>query len=160
MRTTIDPIAVEEFLALGRIAVVGASDRKENFGRTVYTELKAHDHEVVAVHPTATTVDGDPAYPDLAAVPGQVDGVVVMVPAVESSEVVRACVDRGVRHVWLFRGAGTGAVSEEALGVCREHDIAVVAGACPLMFLEPVGLVHRIHRNFRHLNGSLARTPA
>lgn len=38
----------------------------------------------------------------------------------------------------------------------RDHGVVVVAGACPLMFLEPVGRVHRIHRAGRRSNGSLA----
>ena len=158
MRTTIDPTTVSEFLAQRRIAVVGASDRKGNFGRAVYVGLKAHGHDVVAVHPTAT-VDGDPAHPDLASVPGGVDAVVVMVHRDLAADVVGECIDLGIQHVWLFRGGGgASAVSEEAQTVCDEYNLDVVAGACPLMFLEPVGLIHRIHRGFRHVNGSLARS--
>jgi hypothetical protein len=48
-------------------------------------------------------------------------------------------------------------MSEEAVHLCRDHRVSVVAGACPLMFLEPVGWFHRLHRAARRLNGSLAR---
>jgi hypothetical protein len=32
-----------------------------------------------------------------------------------------------------------------------------VVEACPLMFLEPVGWFHRVHRSLRHANKSLAK---
>ena len=84
-----------------------------------------------------------------------------MVRADAAADVVRACARRGVGHVWLFKGlGGSGAVSDEAVEERERHGIAVVAGACPLMFLEPVGLVHRIHRAARRANRSLVRTAA
>ena len=73
--------------------------------------------------------------------------------------VVRACAARGVSHVWLFKGLGGRGADSDAAARVRRHDIAVVAGACPLMFLEPVGLVHRLHRSARRANRSLVRSP-
>ena len=64
----------------------------------------------------------------------------------------------GIRHVWLFRGLGSaGALCDEAVAVCREHDVDVIAGACPLMFLERTGFPHRVHRGLRRINHSLVR---
>lgn len=154
----VDPAVVDDFLAQRRVAVVGASDESSNFGHTIYGELRDHGYEVVAVHPTATTVMGDAAFPTLAEVPGALDGVIVMVPQRASTEVVRAALDRGVPRIWLFKGGGAGAVSHEAIELARTGGAAVVPGACPLMFLTPVASVHRIHRGARHLSGSLART--
>lgn len=154
----LDPALAQEFLAQRRFAVVGASDEPSSFGRTICKELQAHGYEAVAVNPHASTVLDEPCYPDVAAVPGGVDGAIVMVHHERSPDIVRACIAAGVPRVWLFKGVGgPGAVSDEAVALCHEHGIPVVAGACPLMFLEPVGLVHRIHRGLRHLNGSLAR---
>ena len=154
----IDPTTVETFLGLPRIGVVGASDDPKNFGRTICHELRAHGRDVTAVHPTATTVDGGPCYPDLASVPGGVDGVIVMVAGAQAIQVVRQCIAQKIGWVWLFQGVGgAGAVTNEALELCAEHGISVVPGACPLMFLEPVAWFHRLHRGVRHFNGSLAR---
>jgi uncharacterized protein len=154
----IDPRVPQEFLAQRRIAVVGASDAKDSFGGTIYQELRDHGHDPVAVNPSADTVRGDPCYPDLASVPGDLDGVIVMVHRDRAADVVRDCVAKGVPRVWLFKGVGgAGAVSEEAVELCREHGIAVVPGACPLMFLEPVAWFHRVHRRMRRMNRSLAR---
>ena len=151
--------AVDEFLAGHRIAVVGVSEASDNFAHTIYRELAAHGYEPVAVHPTATTVDGDPVHRDVASVPGDLDGVIVMVSADHADEVVRQCIDRGIEQIWLFQGiGGGGAVSEAAVRSCADAGVNVVPGACPLMFLEPVGWGHRVHRSARRLRGNLVVT--
>lgn len=141
---------VDAFLAGHRIAVIGASDDPKSFARTIYTELKAHGYEPVAVHPNAGSVDGDPAHSDLASVPGHLDGAIVMVSAEHAVDVVGECIDGGIEKIWLFQGlGGPGAVSEEAVRACADAGVDVVPGACPLMFLEPVGWFHRLHRSAR-----------
>jgi predicted CoA-binding protein len=156
----IDERECREFLALGRLAVVGASADPHQFGNAVFRTLREHGIDVVPVHPTAQEVAGAPAFPDVASIPGRVDGVIVMVAGEAAVGVVRACAARGVSHVWLFKGlGGRGADSDAARRECALHDLAVVAGACPLMFLEPVGLVHRLHRSARRANRSLVCSP-
>jgi uncharacterized protein len=157
-REVVDPEVAADVLAQRRLVVVGASDAKDNFARTVYEELRGHGYDVAAVHPTAPTVLGDAAYESLAEVPGPIDAVIVMVHRDRAVGVVEEAITLGVPRVWLFKGAGAGSVSPEAIELCRQHDVAVVPGACPLMFLDPVASVHRIHRGIRHLNGSLGRT--
>jgi predicted CoA-binding protein len=152
----VDTNAVERFLSGHRFAVVGASDDPKNFGRTIVAELQKHGYEVVPVHPRAATVGGLACVADLASVPDPLDGVIVMVAAPGSTEVVQAAIARGVHRIWLFQGVGgAGAVSDEALALCAEHEVDVVAGACPLMFLEPVGWFHRMHRSVRRRRGAL-----
>ena len=154
----ISTIQAEEFLTHRRLAVIGASDAPGNFGGSVYDELRKRGYEPVAVNPAATTVRGDPCYPDLASVPGEVEGAIVMVRREHAAEVVAECADRGVPRVWLFRGVGgAGAVSGDALAVAHEHGLEVVAGACPIMFLEPVDWIHRVHRAVRRMKGDVVR---
>src|SRR6188474_475552 len=71
--------AVREFLAQRRLAVVGVSDAKGSFAKTVYRELRTHGYDIVPVNPSASSVDGDRCFPDLASVPGDIDGAIVMV---------------------------------------------------------------------------------
>jgi len=93
-------------------------------------------------------LEGDASYECLSSVPDPIDGVIVMVPAESAADVVRQAVERGIPRVWLHRGAGKGSVSPEAIELCRANGVAVVDGACPLMFDEPVRGVHCIHRLF------------
>ena len=152
----IDPAQARSFLTTGRVAVIGASDEQGNFGRTVCQALRSHGSEVVAVHPEATGSAGAPAYRSIEAVPPPIDTAVVMVPAALAEGVVTDCISLGIRRIWLFKGIGPGSVSEEALDACRDAGVEVVAGACPLMFLEPVGGVHRVHRFVRRARGAVA----
>ncbi len=156
----VDPAQATAFLSAGRIVVVGASDDPKNFGRTIVEALVKQRKDVVAVHPHATTVAGAACYPMIAAVPGQVDGVIVMVPAERALDVVQECVDRKVSRVWLFQGLGHGAASAEAVQLCEESDIEVIPGACPLMFLEPVSGVHKLHRAIRRARGAVGKAAA
>lgn len=158
MPEPVDLGSVQRFLAVRRIAIVGASADSRKFGNAVYRAFRDRGYEVIPVNSAADTIEGDVCYPDLDAIPGDLEGAVVMVNREAAVGVVRACARRGVPRVWLFKGlGGPGSVSAEALQVCREHDLDVVPGACPLMFLEPVGWFHRVHRSLRRHNGSLRR---
>ena len=148
---------VQTFLEGRRFAVVGASADEKNFGGTIYRELKTHGYEPVAVNRSGGTIDGDVCFPSLGAVPGTLDGVIVMVKRDAAVEVIRECASLGIERVWLFKGVGGGAVSDEAIQLCADSGIEVIPGACPLMFLEPVASMHRFHRGIRHLTGSLSR---
>lgn len=157
----VDATAATRFLGAGRLAVVGASDARDSFGRTIYTELRDRSTDVVPVHPSVATVAGDPCYDSLAAVPGELDGAIVMVAAPASVDVVRDAAERGVPRVWLFQGVGgPGAASPEAVAAARELGLEVVPGACPLMFLEPTAWIHRAHRAIRRARGRIAETAA
>jgi hypothetical protein len=148
--------SVATFLAGHRIALIGASDDPKNFSSTVLTELVAHDYDVVPVNPTKDRVADRPCYAEIGDVPGALDGVIVMVPAAASADAVRATIAAGVANIWLFRGVGgSGSSTEEASALCREAGINVVDGACPLMFLEPTGWFHRLHRTIRHMRGDV-----
>ena len=156
----IDPAIPQRFLELHRIALVGASEDERSFAPTVQAALVAHGLDVVPVNPGWATVGGVTCWPSLASVPGPLDGVMVMTPADRSADVVRECAALGISKVWLFRGVGHGSVSDEAIELCRERGIEVVEGACPMMFLEPVGWFHKLHRSMLHVRGVLGREHA
>jgi acetyltransferase len=150
--------AVRAFLAGHRIAVVGASDSKDSFGRSICRALVDHGYDAVPIHPNGGELDGRACYPHLADVPEPVDGVIVMVPPDVATDVVDEAAAAGIDQVWLFKGiGGPGSVSDEVLAACQRHHIEPVAGACPLMFLDPVGGVHRIHRGIRRMKGDVER---
>lgn len=149
--------AVTSFLAGHRIAVVGASAKKDSFGRTVCRALIDHGFDAVPVHPDGGEVEGRPCFASLADVPEPVDGVIVMVPPEAAVTVVEQAAAAGVENVWLFKGVGgKGSVSAAVLDTCHAHDIEPIPGACPLMFLDPVTSVHRLHRAVRRLRGDVA----
>ena len=137
--------SIDRFLDGERLALVGASRNPKAFANSVYRTLRDHGYAMVPVNPHADVIEGDACCNSIAELP-DVDGVIVMVPASESAGVVEACADRGVERVWLHRGGGPGAVSDDAVRIARERGLDVVDGACPLMFLDHAGWIHRVHR--------------
>ena len=75
-------------------------------------------------------------------------------------DVVRECAELGIRRVWMHRSFGDGNVSEEAVRICREHGIAVIPGACPLMFCRSADLGHRCMRWWLGVRGGLPEPEA
>lgn len=139
---------IDEFLDQKHLAFVGVSQDPKQFANAVYRRLRDGGRLMYPVtrHEETSELEGDRAYHGLAAVPDPVDGVVIMVPRDAEAGVVREALTRGVPRVWLHRGAGQKPVSAEAVTLCREAGVPVVDGACPLMFEEPVGGIHRLHR--------------
>jgi uncharacterized protein len=146
---------VREFLACERIAVAGVSRDSRQPANAIYRKLRASGRRVAATNPRAEQVEGDPCYANLRAVPGGVDAVVVAVPAAAALGVVLECRELGIRRVWLHRGMGAGSVAPEAVAFCREHGLAVIPGACPMMYLAPVDVAHRCMRMVLHWFGRL-----
>lgn len=139
--------SIDRFLDGERIALIGVSRNPKAFSNAVYRTLRAQGYVLFPVNPHTDEVEGDVCHRSIADLP-DVDGALVMVPAVEASGVVGECADRGIPRVWLHRGAGPGSVTPEAVQVAHERGLDVVDGACPLMFLESAGWVHRLHRAF------------
>jgi predicted CoA-binding protein len=150
-----DRAAIDDFLAQDHVALVGASRNPKAFSATVHRELRDHGHHVHPVNPEADVIDGDPCCRAVDELPAEVRSALVMTASERSAEVVRQCIDHGITRIWLHRGVGPSSVSEEAIDLCRAAGISHIDGECPLMFAEPAGLVHRIHRFERRVTGKL-----
>ena len=155
--TTLDA-KVHDFLAQRRIAVAGVSRDASHpsASHLIYRRLKSTGHDVFAVNPHMQSFDGDRCYPDVQSIPGGVDGVVVVTRPETTARIVRDCSDAGVRRVWMHQSIGKGSsVSTEAVEYCRQHDISVIAGACPMMYGEGADLGHTCMRWILKLTGGL-----
>jgi predicted CoA-binding protein len=150
--------AARDFLALKRIAVAGVSRTPAGHGsNVVYAGLRKAGYQVFAVNPNADQVEGDSCYPDLKSIPGGVDAVVVGTAPAVSADVVRECAAEGIQRVWLHRSFGGGSVSDEAVTVGRDLGLSVIAGGCPMMYLEGADFGHRCMRWILNLTGGLPK---
>jgi uncharacterized protein len=158
MTNTPPPVAA--FLSGRRFAVAGVSRQRNQAANAVFRKLKGAGYEVFPINPNAAEVEGVACYPEVGAVPGPLDGVVIATAPEVSVEVVRQCGDHGVRHVWFHRSFGTGSVSEEAVRACEARRMACIVGGCPLMFVEPVDVGHRCMRWWLQRQGRVPRSSA
>ena len=157
MTATLDA-KVRDFLAQKRIAVAGVSRDKGGHpvGNLIYQRLKTTGHQVFAVNPHMQSFDGDQCYPDVRSIAGGVDGVVVVTRPETTARIVRDCNDAGVRRVWMHQSIGKGSsVSPVAVEYCGQHDISVIAGACPMMYGSGVDFGHTCMRWILKLTGGL-----
>lgn len=141
---------IDEFLGQKRIAVVGVSRNPKEFTNGLFRMMKEKGYDVVPVNRSAAEVEGVPCYPSVQAVPGPVDGVLVMVAPAQSAAVVDDARAAGVKRVWLYRAGHAGTVSAEAVDLARKNGMALVDGACPYMFLG--SWPHKVHRLFTHFD--------
>jgi predicted CoA-binding protein len=151
--------AAREFLAKKRIAVAGVSRETggAHGGNPVYVRLRQRGYEVFAVNPNAETVEGDTAYPNLAAIPGGVEAVVIATHPRVAPDVMQECVSLGINHVWMHRGPGSGSVSPEAAELGRAAGVTVIDGGCPLMFDPTADFGHKVMRGVLSLVGNVPR---
>ena len=123
--------AAEEFLSHKRIAVAGVSRNGDTAANIIYKKLRDTGYEVYPVNPNADEVEGDKCYPDLASIPGGVEGVVIATHPEVTESVVKDCADLGIKRVWMHRSFGKGSVDEKAVRLCHNLGISVIPEAAP-----------------------------
>jgi predicted CoA-binding protein len=143
--------SVSDFVNQRTLAVVGISRGGKKFGNFAYRELRQKGYRLYPIHPSAAMLEGDPTYPELAALPERVGGVLIMVPPSQAEQVVRDAAKAGIKRVWLQQGAE----SVAALDACDIAGITAVSGECILMFAEPAAWFHRVHRLGRRITTGL-----
>jgi uncharacterized protein len=134
------PSEHETFWQFDRYAVVGRSTRRA-FPRLTYGGLKSRGKTVYAVDPDAKTIEGDPAFADLASLPAEVDAVVVEVPREDTEAVVEQVVKAGIKDLWLHINSDT----PQALALAKQHGIRVRTGTCAVMYVHQGFSFHAIH---------------
>lgn len=135
---------VKDFLAQKKIAVVGVSEKRDTGCNSNYLKFKSAGYQVYAINPHLTTFKGDPCYPDLKSLPEKPDAVFILANPRVTDQIVRECVELGVKHVWMHcmlgvkpgLGSGMSSVSESAVALCRQNGISVIPGSCPNQFLQ------------------------
>jgi predicted CoA-binding protein len=142
---------IDGFLAGRRLAVAGVRRSGQGFGATVVPELERQGYEIHLVHPEAETIRGRTCVRSLAELAGKVDGVLLVTKPEVTEMLVREAAAAGIGRVWMQRGAESAA----AVRAAEELGLQVVHGECILMFAEPAGFPHRVHRFFRRLGGTL-----
>lgn len=104
---------------MSTIAIVGASTRRHKFGNKAVRGYAQSGWTVLPVHPTATEIEGIPAYASLRDITGPVDRIALYVPP----EVGRTLLEdiAALEHDELFVNPGAG--DAELFAEARERGL-------------------------------------
>ena len=135
--------SMKAFFEPASIAVVGANRERGKIGSEILHNLRSAGFTgaLVPVHPTATEIQGLPAYRRVADIPGPIDLAVIAVPADRVLDSVDDCLAKGVRGICVisagFSEAGPDGRAREAALVER-----IRAAGCRLIGPNCMGLLN------------------
>jgi acetyltransferase len=115
------PADLEALLHPRSVAVVGASTNPDSPGHDYLRSLIDFGFAgpVYPVHPREGEILGLTTYPDLDAIPGEVELVISCIPAEGVLDLLAACAGKGVRIVQLFTGRFSETGRQEAVELER-----------------------------------------
>ena len=108
------------------IANVGATDNPAKYGNRIYRDLKGKGYRVYPVNPTRDTIDGDPAYADLADLPETPDIVNYVVPPPRTLRLLKRAKELGLMRVWVQPGAE----NADVMAYLNDNGFDYLANAC------------------------------
>ena len=117
---------IENFLSQQRIAMVGLSHDSMDLSVKLFEELCRRGYDVVPVNPHLAEVMGRRCFARVQDIQPPVGGALLMTSPEVTEKVVQDCAAAGVPRVWMYRAAGRGAVSVNAIAFCQERGIQVV----------------------------------
>jgi len=148
---------ITNFLSHKNIAVVGVSRNPQtNVGNAIYKKFKNAGYNVYQINPNADEINGEKCYRSLSSTPGKVEAVFLSTHPQKSLDVVKECIENGIKQVWFHRAFGDGSYSKEAEDFCKEHGIDAITYGCPMMYVKPVDFGHKCIRFFMKLGGKLS----
>jgi predicted CoA-binding protein len=145
--------SISLFLQQPHIAVVGVSRNKNKFGNAVYKTLKKKGIKVLPVNPHLIDFDGDRCFSSIETLPPHVKALFVNTPPEKTIKIVESAINKGIEHLWLQQGS----TDVEVMKYLEGKDINYVADRCIMMFAQPVGSFHRIHRFLSKVTGNFPK---
>jgi len=117
------------------VAVLGASqDTTKLVGKPIHF-LQQHKYagKIYPINPKYNEISGIPCYPSLAKVPGEIDVVIIGLPAEKVLEAVKECAERKVKSVIVFASGfgeigGKGAQMEQELRDLAQRADMILCG--------------------------------
>jgi acetyltransferase len=139
---------LDVFFSPENVAVIGATETANSVGRTLLWNLISTPFggAVFPVNPKRSSVLGIKAYPNIAAVPEQVDLAVVIVPATACPGVIRQCGEAGVKGAVVISagfkemGAKGADLEHQLLEEARKFRMRIIGPNCLGVMSPPTGL--------------------
>nr|WP_320115116.1 CoA-binding protein [uncultured Desulfuromonas sp.] len=126
-----DPI--QKFLSATHYAVAGASTNRDKYGNKVLRCFQQNNKQVTPINPRAESIEGLACVASVADLDDDVESLSIITPPKITTEVVKLAIEKGIKNIWMQPGAE----SDEAVALCQENGINVIAdGSCLLVVLH------------------------
>ncbi|MGM0593606.1 MAG: CoA-binding protein [Pseudomonadota bacterium] len=112
--------------AVKQIAVVGLSPNPSRPSHSVSRAMQGFGYRIIPVRPAVEEVLGERAWPDLSALPETPDLVNVFRAPEHVGPIVEACIDRGIKALWLQDGV----INEAAALRAQQAGMTVIMDRC------------------------------
>jgi acetyltransferase len=130
------------------VAVIGATEKVGSVGRTVLWNLISNPFggTVYPVNAKRASILGIKAYPNLAALPEQVDLAVIATPAPTVPGIIAECVEAGVKGAIILSagfkeaGAAGAQLEQQILEQARRGKLRIIGPNCLGVMSPPTGL--------------------
>ena len=128
--------SMESFFAPKAVAVIGANRERGKIGSEILHNLVAggFSGRLFAVHPSASSVDGVPAFPTVTGIPSEIDLAIVCVPCARVSATVDECLAKGVKALVVI---SAGFAETGTAGRVRENEILDKLRAAGIRMIGP-----------------------
>ena len=120
---------INEFMNQKTFAVAGSFRTKEKYAYQVFESLLKKGHTVYPINPQAKNLEGIKCYRSVLELPEAVDVVNLVTPPKATEEIVKQCLEKGIKRVWMQPGAE----SMAAVNYCKENNIKVVHSVCMIL---------------------------
>ena len=155
------PISLDALLRPQSVAIIGASTNQHKVGGVPVALLSTLGYagRVIPVHPQASDIQGLPAVRSILDAGGAVDLAIVAVPVVHAEQVMRECVQAGVKAAIMFT-SGFAEVGGD--GIAQQANMAKIAADAGMLLLGPncLGVMNLRARLFATFSpGPLAGVP-
>ena len=157
------PHYLQHFFTPNSVAIVGASERENSVGYRLLLNMQEAGFSggLYPINPKHEQLLGLKAYPDLHAVPEDLDLVVIATPAPTVPCILRQCGDKGVSSVIIISagfgelGAEGQRLQQEILGIAHRYSIRIIGPNC-LGVIRPSGQLNATFGDGTVQDGSLA----
>lgn len=130
------------------VALIGASEKEGSVGRTLLWNLISHPFggTVYPINPKRKNILGIRAYPSIRELPELIDLAVIAIPAVGVPQVIRECVEAGVKGAIIisagFKEIGVEGVKleQEILELAHKGNLRIIGPNCLGLMCPSTGL--------------------
>src|SRR5215813_6350913 len=130
--------ALKLFFNPRAVAVIGASRKRNSIGGVIFGNLLSYGFQgpVYPINPSASVIEGVPAYKSVEDVPDAVDLAIIVIPATEVVAAAESCGRKGVKALVVISAGFSEIGSEgqdsqrELLRVCRAYGMRLIGPNC------------------------------